>query len=130
MSGVRHGCPVPQSGGLVQARGAAAGPTPRDPGRDPPLGRQPTRHESTVLTSPVGANLPTRGEVVLGLIVLAVLAYAALAAFVVRRQRRRSRARGEDVIDLTEAERHRLASLDRARSSQRSPRHFRSDDDR
>jgi hypothetical protein len=61
------------------------------------------------------------------LVVVLVLAYVAFGAAVGALLRRRGRR--EDATDLTEAERNRLASLDRARSNQHPSRHFKHNDE-
>jgi hypothetical protein len=60
------------------------------------------------------------------LVVVLVLAYVALVAAVAARLRRQ--ARREDMIDLTEAQRSRLVSLDRARANRYQPRHLKKGD--
>jgi hypothetical protein len=60
------------------------------------------------------------------LVVVLVLAYVAFVAAVVARLRL---AGHEDLRDLAETQRNRLASLDRARANRRKPLHFRSEDE-
>ena len=70
-----------------------------------------------------GPRYPPIGMAVL--IVVLVLAYVAIMAWVIRRQHRRYR---DQVIELIEAHRNRLVSLDRARANRYQPRHLKKGD--